>query len=84
MLEFDHCPGCGAKVLKGAMRCTACGCILKTREEQIASIREAKKRKRRFNIRGLIEPVAVIVALGVLLYYFKGPIISFIRSVLNY
>ncbi len=83
MLEFDKCPHCGKKIIKGAMKCPGCGKILKTPEEQIASIQKIKEAKKKFNVAGLIETIVVLLALGVLFYYFSEPIISFVRKILN-
>lgn len=43
--NFEACPYCGKKIMKGAMRCMACGKILKTAEEQQASIERYKQAK---------------------------------------
>jgi len=83
MLDFDNCAYCGKKILKGAMKCPGCGKILKTPEEQLTSIRKLRESKKKFNIVGLIESIAVIAALGVLFSYFSEPVISFIRRILN-
>jgi uncharacterized membrane protein YvbJ len=83
MLDFDVCPHCGQKILKGAMRCTGCGKILKTREEQIASIRNHRESKKRFNVRGFLEIVIILCALGYLIYHFSDQISEFLRSILK-
>ncbi len=83
MPEIDICPHCGGKILKGAMKCTGCGLILKTREEQIASIRNYRKSKKRFNVQGFLEKAIIFGALGYLIYHFSDHISEFFRSFLQ-
>ncbi len=81
MLDFDTCPNCGQKILKGAMRCAGCGKILKTREEQIASIQKRKELKKRFDIGGLLKIIILLLVIGIIYYYFSDQIIEFINGI---
>jgi len=78
--NFVNCPYCQKTVIKGAMRCVACGKILQTPEEQIATI-EKLQTKQKFNIKRLVNCSVMIVILGVLYYYFSERIIVMIKSI---
>jgi uncharacterized membrane protein YvbJ len=83
MLDFDTCPNCGQKILKGAMRCVGCGKILKTPEEQLASIQKLKESKKRFDIARLLKIIVLLLAIGIIYYYFSAQIIEFINGILR-
>ncbi len=79
--DFDTCPHCGQRVLKGAMRCTGCGKILKSPEEQLASIKKFKESKKRFNTGKLLKFIIFLLAAGIIYHYYSEEIIEFIRNI---
>jgi len=80
---FDICPFCGQKIIKGAMRCVKCRKILKTPEEQLASIQKVKESKKGFNIAKLMKFIIWLLAFGIIYYFFSDRIVELIRNVLN-
>lgn len=76
--SFSTCPHCGKRVLKGAMRCVGCGRILKTPEEQLASIKQLELSERRFKKRKILKFIVLLATLGVIIFFFSGHIIEFI------
>lgn len=80
---FLNCPYCGKTVMKGAMRCVACGKILQTPEEQMAKI-EKLQAKQKFNVKGLLKGTVTILVLGLLCYYFSERIIVMIKSIFHF
>ncbi len=81
--DFDNCPHCSQKVLKGAMRCTSCGKILKSPEEQLASIKKYKESKKKFNTGKLIKFIIFLLAAGIIYHYYSEEIIEFISNILG-
>ncbi|MEW6600560.1 MAG: hypothetical protein AB1499_06280 [Nitrospirota bacterium] len=79
--KFDNCPYCGRTVIKGAMRCVACGRPLQTPAEQVAII-ERLQGKNRFNIGRLVN-YAVIIALMGVAYYYSERIIRFLKIIIK-
>ncbi len=80
--ELDRCPHCGREMLKGAMRCPGCGKILKTAEEQAASIQKhLEPKKNKFNIGRLIKFIFLIFAIGITYYFFKDQLAELIKRV---
>ncbi len=82
ILEYDICPYCGQKVLKGAMRCLQCGKIQKTPEEQLASIQMLKESKKSFDTKKLLKFILFIFAVSIIYYFFSEEIIEIIRKIL--
>ncbi len=80
---YDECPFCGQKIIKGAMRCVGCGKILKTSEEQLASLQRLKESKKQFNVGPAIKFVVVIILIGIVYYYFADQIIEFIHHMIS-
>ncbi len=74
------CPYCGQKVLKGAMRCMGCSKILKTPEEQSASIQKIKESKKKSDIGGLLKIIILLLAIGIIYYFFSEQIVELIRQ----
>ncbi len=77
-LKTDICPYCGQQILKGAMRCVACGRILKTPEEQAEAIERLRKGKRGFVFGRLIRFLVIFCAVAVLYYFFSDEIRAFL------
>lgn len=71
---YDRCPHCGQTVIKGAMRCLSCGKILKTAEEQAASIERLKKSKKKLPLKSILKFVFFIIVILVLYYVFSEEI----------
>jgi uncharacterized membrane protein YvbJ len=80
--KLENCPYCSKTVMKGAMRCVACGKILQTPEEQIAAI-EKLQSKQKFNINRLLNYTVMIIILGVLYYYFSERLIGTIKNIIG-
>jgi uncharacterized membrane protein YvbJ len=80
MLDFENCPHCGQKILKGAMRCTGCGKILKTQEEQVGAIRNYTASKKRFDALKILKNILLFLIIGFLIYYFSEEILTFIKN----
>lgn len=79
--EFDICPKCGQKLLKGAMKCMACNTVLKTEDEQKEMIRKfMEPRKRGFTPAGLRKIIIYLVVFGVIYYVYSEEI----RAVISY
>lgn len=84
MLEnVEACPYCGANIMKGAMRCPGCGKILKTAEEQTASIKKHMEARKKFNYPGLVKLIIFIIAASVVYYYYYDQIVAFVKSLLE-
>jgi uncharacterized membrane protein YvbJ len=80
-LKTDICPYCGQQILKGAMRCLACGRILKTPEEQAEAIERLRKTKKGFDFGRLIRFLVFFCAAAVLYYFFSDEIKGFLSGV---
>ncbi|MDH3973010.1 MAG: hypothetical protein OEV42_01905 [Deltaproteobacteria bacterium] len=84
--NFEACPYCGKKIMKGAMRCMACGKILKTADEQQLSIERYKKSQESSFINTIVKFIfflLFIAALGILYRFYGDQILDFIRPYLN-
>lgn len=81
-MEFDACPYCEQKILKGAMRCPACRRILLTPEDQLDTIEKIMNIEKGFNFGKLIKSILVLLALWAVYYYFYDRILDFIYSFL--
>ncbi len=82
-VNFDTCPSCGQRVLKGAMRCPKCGKILKSPEEQLASIQKLKESKKTFDIGKLLKFIILLLAIGIIYYFFSDEIVELISNILS-
>ena len=80
--NFNNCPYCGKTVMKGAMRCVACGKIQQTPEEQVAAIEKLQSR-RKFNFKKFLNRTVTIIIIGVLYYYFSDRLIEIIKNTLG-
>lgn len=80
--KFENCPYCSKTVIKGAMRCVACGKMLQTPEEQIAKL-EKLQSKQKFNIKRFLNFTVKIIIIGVLYYYFSDRLIVIIKNTIG-
>ena len=80
--KLDNCPYCQQTVMKGAMRCVACGKILQTSEDRIATIDKLLS-KPKFNVRKFLKRTVMIIILGVLYYYFSERLIEIIKNTIG-
>ncbi|GAB4387527.1 MAG: hypothetical protein Kow0025_01600 [Thermodesulfovibrionales bacterium] len=82
--EFELCPNCGQRVYKGAMRCTRCGKVLITLEEQLARIDRLKKQKRASGYRKLAGALLTLSLAGAAAYYlFSDRINGLVRELVS-
>ncbi len=58
-----------------------CGRILKTPEEQIASIQKLRESKKSFNTDKLIKFIILLFAIGLIYYFFSNQIIELLHKV---
>jgi uncharacterized membrane protein YvbJ len=82
--NFDACPYCGNTIMKGAMRCVACGKIVKTADEQADSIKMLIKTKKKTKVAGFIKLIAFLLAAGAAYHYFPYQINGILQSVLDH
>ena len=82
-LKTDICPYCNHQILKGAMRCLACGRILKTPEEQAEAIERLKKGKQGFDFARIIRVLLFLCAAALLYYFFDSEIKGFLSGLLG-
>ena len=80
---LHNCPHCGKQIITGAMRCAACGRILKTPEDQIASIGKLRQKRKKFNIGKVFKVAITILMLGIFYHYFSEQINGLIYSILG-
>ncbi len=80
--KLESCPYCHKTIFKGAMRCVACGKILQTPEERIATI-EKLQSKPKFNMKRFLKWIVMIITLGVLYYYFSERLIEIIKNTID-
>jgi polyferredoxin len=80
--KLANCPYCHQTVFKGAMRCVACGKILQTPEERIATI-EKLQSKPKFNMKRFLKWIVTIITLGVLYYFFSERLIEIIKNTIG-
>lgn len=83
MADFDVCPSCDQKVIKGAMRCMRCGQALITLEEQLARIEELKKRKKGSSTLLLVGLLVLVLAAGIVYHLFPGRLLEVISALLT-
>jgi len=82
-IEYDKCPSCGATVVKGAMRCTSCGALLTTVDEQKQRIeRYRASQKKSSSIGGVIKLIVILAIAGTAWYFFSDQITSFVKTIL--
>ncbi|MDH4226663.1 MAG: zinc-ribbon domain-containing protein [Deltaproteobacteria bacterium] len=77
---MDKCPFCGKQILKGAMRCPGCGKLLKTAEEQQATIEKYKKAEEARGLAKSIKTAIILVVFFILAYIFFDDIMNVIEK----
>lgn len=80
--QIENCPYCHQKVIKGAMRCVACGKILQTPEERIHTI-EKLQSKQKFNMNRFLKYAVMIIISGILYYYYSERLIEIIKKTIG-
>lgn len=80
--RLTSCPYCSNTVMKGAMRCVACGKILQTPEKQIAAL-EKLQSSQKFTMYRLRNYAVIIIVLGVLYYSFSERIFEIIQYIIS-
>jgi DNA-directed RNA polymerase subunit RPC12/RpoP len=81
--HFGTCPQCSNKIMMGAMRCGKCGNLLKTAEEQAASMKKLREANKKSPLAGFIKLLAFLLVAGVVYHYFSDYITSFCLSILD-
>jgi hypothetical protein len=82
-LEFENCPYCGQKVLKGALKCLGCNKILQTPEEREALIEKYKKPQKKSGLVKLLKFIILLLAIGGIVYFFLDDILKIVNAVLK-
>ena len=86
-IVYDECPHCGNQIIKGAMKCMACGKILKTANEQQASIDRYRKSQEGDGFFGKIVRFAIFILFLAAAWYvysnYQVEILSFIKGLLK-
>lgn len=80
--QIEDCPYCHRPVIKGAMRCVACGKILQTSEERIDTL-EKLQSKQKFNMKRFLKWTLMIIISGVLYYYYSERVIEIIKNTIG-
>ena len=85
-IAYDECPYCGRQVIKGAMKCLGCGKILKTAEEQQASIQKYTESQQDSFFGRVIKIVIFILLLAAAWHAYSNyrvEILAFIKGLLK-
>ena len=86
-IVYDECPYCGRQVIKGAMKCMGCGKILKTAEEQQASIQRYTESQQGGGFFGKIVKIVIFMLVLAAAWYaysnYRVEILSFIDGLLK-
>ena len=86
MSRFETCPHCGKQVMKGAMRCIGCGKILKTAEQQQASIERHKESKEKSFFGKFLKFlffILFLIAASIIYRNYSDQIMTLINSLLK-
>jgi hypothetical protein len=70
-------------VLKGALRCGRCNKILQTAQEREVLIQKFKESKKSFDIKKLIKFIFLLIAFGIIYFFFSEDIFTFIHEMLR-
>ena len=71
---YSECPRCGQILMKGAMKCVGCGKILKTAEEQHASIQKFKEAPKGFDFAKVLKFIIFLTGLALIYHFFSDQI----------
>jgi DNA-directed RNA polymerase subunit RPC12/RpoP len=82
-LEFENCPYCSQKILKGALKCPGCSRILQTPEEREALIQKYKISQKKSGFVKILKFVILLLAIGGFVYFFLDDILKIVNAVLN-
>jgi uncharacterized membrane protein YvbJ len=80
--NLASCQHCGKQVMKGAMRCPSCGKILKTAEEQLASVERYRESQKTSPIGAIVKIIILVVIIGIG-YKYQAEIIEFVQGVMG-
>lgn len=78
--NYFDCPHCGQKLMKGAMKCVGCGKILKTADEQQASIERFKESPKGFDFTKALKFIIFFVGLALVYHFFSDQIIEIFNN----
>ena len=78
--SIEKCPFCGGNILKGAMKCTSCGKLLTTAEQQQEAIIRHQEASKKTNIKGMVIKAIVLVALIAIGFRYFEEISDLIRE----
>lgn len=81
--NYFDCPHCGQRLMKGAMKCVGCGKILKTADEQQASIQKFKERPKANIFGKVLQFIIFIAGLALIYRFFSDEIIGLINDALR-
>jgi hypothetical protein len=70
-------------VLKGALRCGRCNKILQTPEERKVLIQKFRESKKEFDTGKVIKFVILLIALGIIFFFFSDYMFDFIHKILR-
>jgi hypothetical protein len=82
-LNFDICQYCGQQVLRGALRCMRCNKVLQTPQEREVLIQKFKESKKSFDLGNLLKFIILLIAFGVIYFFFPDYIFKFIYEILR-
>lgn len=82
-MEFDNCPYCSQKILKGALKCPGCSRILQTPEEREALFQKYKTPRKKSGIVKLLKLLVLLLAVGGIVYLFLEDILRLVNTFLN-
>jgi uncharacterized membrane protein YvbJ len=81
--SYFDCPFCGQKLMKGAMKCVGCGKMLKTADEQQASIQKLKESPRGFDFTKALKFIIFLVGLALIYHFFSDQITEIFNNLLK-
>lgn len=82
-MDFDSCPYCGRRIVKGAMRCLGCGKILKSPEDQMDSINRIKESRKKINLKPIVKLVFFLIVIAIVYNKFSDQIDAIIQRVMG-
>lgn len=80
-IGIEKCPFCGGNILKGALKCTSCGKLLTTAEEQQEAITKHLDSNKKSGIKGLIVKIVIALTVIYLGFRFYDKILSLIDKI---